>query len=472
MTRDLARDQLLAAVQALAYLSGADEPPTEGFPAALRWMKTRWDAGDDFLPFVLIHDLGHLLLRGRDFRFASSRALGAWPREERALRLAYEDRLLGRWALDASVREAHVAIAGMPERHRDVAIGHALGLALSGSLRGVSRLARGNPAHLRALMQDMPSVWTDLPERLEERRELVTDAWLDWAMDQLSLCIEALRPGRLFSDEDLWEIAHLVDLPSESARLALRELHETGRRIGEIAPGAALDVKRRAQEVPTPQEAADHYPAGGFDAVSTRGAFENLVRSEIVYVGEPATGHIDLFDVRWVEDELLFYTRDESPLLDARRGLVVVIDRPAELRHKLARLPSQTLVLVQALGLVLQADLVRVFGPSAAHVHIVWRTQTEADEHVAEEERALVGLSLKAEIAHHRAELHVVKRWRDVPDGRRVVFSPLAPPTHGAEGEWVRVGRDVWRREGHAYDAALPERLRQLATELLAEQVA
>jgi hypothetical protein len=472
VSRDLARDQLLAAIQSLAYLTGADETPSSGFPAALRWMKARWDAGDDFLPFVLVHDLGHLLLRGRDFRFASSRALGEWPDTERALRLAYEDRLLGRWALDASARDAHVAIAGMPERHRDTAIAHALGLAIGRPLRNVDRLARGNPAHLRALLQDMPSVWTDVPEGLAERRELVTDAWLGWATTQLQACIDALEPGRLFSEEDLWEIAHLPDLPSESTRLALREIHEAVRRIGQIEPGPALEVRRRAQEVPVEATAADRYPTGGFDAISTKGVFENLVRTEIVYVGEGVHGGIDMFDVRWVEGELLYYTRDESPLLDARRSLTLVIDRPAELRHKLPQLPAQTLVLVEALCLVLQADLVRVFGPAAAHVRVMWRTSGEHDEIVAEEELGLVGLSLKAEVAHRRAALEVTSSWRDVPDNARVIFSPHSRPQRVAEEGWVRVGDPVWRIGGHAFDASQPDRLRELATHLLNEHVA
>jgi hypothetical protein len=475
MTRDLNREQLLAAIQALGYLVGADEPLSQSFGAALKWLKQRWDAGDDFLPFLLVHDLGHLLLRGRDYRFASGRDLSVWPEHERALRLRYEDKLLGRWTLDPSVREAHVAIAGMPDAQRDAAIAHAVGLALAGPLRAVADLSRGNPAHLRALLQSMPSVWVDVPETLAARRELVEDAWLDWAMWQLELCIEALPERRLFSDEDLWEVAHLPDLPSESARLNLRELHEARRLIGPIPAGVALEVKRRAQEVPMEQQTSDRYPAGGFDAVATKGVFENMVRSEIAYVGEggEGLGGIDLFDVRFVEGELLFYTRDESPLLDQRRDVTLVIDRPAEQRTKLAKLPAQTLVLVQGVCLALQQDLVHVFGPSGARVHLLWRADAPEDLAVAEEELALMSLSLKAEVAHRRVHLDVARSWGEVPERRRVVFSPHTPRSRKAETpNWVRVGGEVWRLGEHVFDATRYDRLRLLTTELLARQAA
>jgi hypothetical protein len=100
-------------------------------------------------------------------------------------------------------------------------------------------------------------------------------------------------------------------------RFAEGGLHTVAARIGPVPASVALSLRRRAREVPVDAEESDHYPAGGFDAISTRGSFENLVRTEVAYVGEGCAepGGVDLFDVRFVEGELLFYTRDESPLL-------------------------------------------------------------------------------------------------------------------------------------------------------------
>jgi hypothetical protein len=461
-TTSIPRGALAAALAAQSHLCGADVERSLAVPRALAWLRTCWEAGQDHLPYVLVHDLGHMLLFGRDFRFASGRQLEGWPEDERSLRLSYEDKVLGLWALDPSVCEVHVAVAGMPDELRDAAVAHALGLALSGPLLGSSVLARGNPAHLRE--QLFP-----LHQHLLELEEPDPD-WLAWAHTQLEELQSLLRgrSGRLFGDEDVWEVVHLAELGSESARLSLREIHEAVRHIGALPVGDQGVLRSSLQQVPVEDTDADTYPTGGFDALSTRGTTENLVRSEIVYVGESTgSAHIDLFDLRYLEGELLYYTRDESPLLDALRTLSITIDRPASLRYKHARLPAQTLVLVQALALVLQQDLVRVFGPMAARVHLGWRVSTPADLKVAEEERALLALSLGAELAHQRCTLEVSFEEDEPPSRGRVIFSPLAMPSR-FEGAWIRVDGERWRTGDRQVDASSWGELRSLATALLA----
>lgn len=463
---DLSKEELPAALRAWIYLVGSSEPLSESLPDSLGWLRARWDAGDDHLPLTLVHDLGLLLLRGRDFRFASTRDLGKWPEAERSARLAYEDRVLGRWALDPSVLDAHVAVAGMAPAMRDAAVSHAVGLALSRALLDCDAMVCGNPAHLRNLQQELPA---RVPTSFEGWATELVESWREWGFAQLAEASKSLPTARLFRPEDLWEIAHLKELPSESARHELREVNGTISRIGPVPPSVALSVRHTAREVPVDADESDHYPAGGFDAISTRGSFENLMRSEVSYVGEGADkpGGVDLFDVRFVEGELLFYTRDESPLLDARRDVTVVFDLPDEQRHKQPALPSQTLVLAEASALALQGDLLRVFGPSGSRVRFVWRALTAEDRAAAAEERALLGLLLGAEIAHRRVELATAEAWGDISDVGRVVFSPRAQDHNVACAAWVRVGDDHWTvddvtfdlREGHALLRELCDRL-------------
>ena len=466
MAHDLTRSEVVPALLAWSYFTGCGEVLADSLPTALGWLRARWDAGDEHLPLNLVHDLGNLLLRGRDFCFASARDQAVWPAAERALRLQYEDRVLGRWAMDRSVMDAHVAIAGMSPMHRDTAVAHAVGLALSRALRDVEGLALGNPAHLRALGS---MALGRIPARHEGWAEVLAPGWIEWAMEQLGEVVAGLAVERLFKPEDLWEIAHLPDLPSESARLALREVNGIVAGVGNVSPAVASRLRHKASEVPLDAEASDHYPAGGFDAVSTRGVFENMVRSEVTYVGEGVTtpGGVDLFDVRFAENELLYYTRDESPLLDQRRELTVVIDRPGEQRAKLPGLPAQTLVMVEALALVLQGDLLRVFSPSGSRTIIAWRCVTGADREAAAEERALLAIPLATEIAHRRVELVLANAWDDVPAGRRVVFSPGAADTKALAVRWVRVGDSDWRSNDERWDVRNLAGLRALADHVL-----
>jgi hypothetical protein len=462
--RRLEKAELLSALTAWAHTIGSGFALADTLPPALEWLRRCWELGNDHLPLDLVHDLGHLLIAGREFRFASDHALDRWSEEERRWRLEYEDQVLGRWAIDPTVADAHVAIAGMGPELRDTAVTHAIGLAL-GDLR--AEVVAGNSAFLRTEQEKIAGLLASLPTEHDEWKEIVDPAWLEWALSQRrSVLAEQARP-RLFSAEDLWEIAHLADLPNEYTRLALREIHRAALRIGPASATTTMRLKRRAKEVPIDEEAADQYPAGGFESISGRGRFENLVRSEIAYVGEAKTdAGVDLFDVRFAQGELLYYTRDESPMLDARTEVTVVIDRPLDMRHKHAALPAQTLVMVEGLALVLSADLIAMLGPAGSRVNLEWLVRPE-EQPIVEEERRLLAMTLAADIAHDRVRLAVASRWEDVRSKGRIIFSP-GPPAPAIEHKaWVRVGEQRWSIDGDPIDVSDREGLREIADSLL-----
>lgn len=469
MARRLSKDELLPALRAWAYLSGHGGALAETLPQALGWLRALWEDGLDALPLDLVHDLGVLLAEGRGFVFASSRDLSEWSDEERAARLDYEDKVLGRWVLDPTVGDAHVAIAGLAGEVRTRALAHAVGLALGTAARRAD-VAAGNPAMLRSAWREATALLAAWPARFGAWDEPPADpGWRDWALGQRGRILEGLAEGRLFSPEDLWEIAHLAELPSDSARLALRELHAAVAAIGGVGPGAAMLVKRRAQEVPVEDDDSSHYPAGGFDALSTRGRFENLVRSEVAYVdeGRDVLQSIDLFDVRFAQGELLFYTRDESPLFDQRRRVTLVIDRPAELRHKHPELAAQTLVLVHAAALRLQADMVMIFGASGVEVELRWRAGSAADREAAEEEARLMALTLGDDVAHRRVTLGTIEAWSEVAPRGLVVFANHVEDAKVQASAWVRVGEPRWQLGERGFAVGEPGGLRGLLDALL-----
>jgi hypothetical protein len=476
MARRLTREELLPALRAWAYLSGHGGELAGSLQDALGWLRALWEEGHDALPLDLVHDLGTLLVEGRGFRFASSDDLGAWPEDERAARLAHEDRVLGPWAQDPSVADAHLAIAATPAELRTPAIVHAINLALGTAARRAG-LGAGNPALLRSCWHEALALLAAWPPNFGTGAP-IDPAWRDWALEQRAelLAQLAARPGdgRLFAPEDLWELRHLAALPSESTRLALRELHSAAAAIGPVGPGMALLVRRRAQEVAVDDHDASHYPAGGFDALSTRGRFENLVRSEVAYVDEGVDdardelGAIDLFDVRYAQGELLFYTRDESPLFDQRRSVALVIDRPLEQRHKHPELAAQTLVLVDAAALRLQADMVQIFGPAGAELHLRWRAAAAADREAADEEARLMALTLADDLAHRRVTLDTITAWDEAPSRGRVVFATQSEDPRAGAIAWVRVGQPRWQLGDDSFAVGEAGGLRALLDAILA----
>ncbi len=463
-----------------------DEPAEDAAPRVLRWALSVWAAGVDEAPLALIHDLGFVLLRGRGTRFCAARdrafASGTAAADDddddvrrgvRASRLAWEDRVVAAWLNDPAILAAHVVIAGLPTNAQEAAIPHAIAAALARGLPVGSHPGH-NVGALRTLLLRLAS------ERFTGEADVVARAsgsarGLE-PVASAAAVLDALRPllaGRaLLKEEDLWELAHLDDVPSEAARLALRTVHRIMARIGPPASSTLSRLQRRSRDVVVDDHESAAFPAGGFDAMSTKGTFENLVRSEVAYVGEGRATRIDdgvdsgvpygpdLFDVRFVEGELLYYTRDESPLLEQKRALVFAVLDVERLRHKLPELPTQTLVLVLACCLRAHADLVHGLG--AAAVHTTFGIGGE-DRAVVDEEQGLLQTSLMADLAHRRVAVvdAAVDAGAVVARGR-IVFSPRAAPPgmrsgagapagSGGSGQkekparlWVRVGGARW----------------------------
>ena len=60
------------------------------------------------------------------------------------------------------------------------------------------------------------------------------------------------------------------------------------------------------------QQESGQYPVGGLSELSNKGNIENLLRSELLYT--EVDGEIDLFEVRYLERELLYYERDSNQI--------------------------------------------------------------------------------------------------------------------------------------------------------------
>ncbi len=117
-----------------------------------------------------------------------------------------------------------------------------------------------------------------------------------------------------------------------SQRIAISQVLEAAEWLASTREVARTTRVRRDEGiVPTNLEDESTYPTGGFASVSTVGSLENLLTSELIYmneVDEKQRGDredLDHFDLRYIEGELLYYTRDESLLVRPRRLITVVL---------------------------------------------------------------------------------------------------------------------------------------------------
>lgn len=222
-----------------------------------------------------------------------------------------------------------------------------------------------------------------------------TAEWLAQAYDRLARGARQCRA--LVDDREVFAVDHLAVLRDLGSRMTAAHIDAAARAITQRLP-RRLPASRELRGLRETRLADDTlYPAGGFASITPGGAstgnIENLVTSELVYMEDDEP--IDLFSLRYVEGELLHYTRDDSVFRRHRHLIGIVLGADLDdARVKDRELPWQRLIL--ALGLVVAAIrwLTEQLGDQALTVHLAF------PPHVLAEERQIVSLLLEGEIAH------------------------------------------------------------------------
>ncbi|MCA9567880.1 MAG: hypothetical protein KC656_08560 [Myxococcales bacterium] len=261
---------------------------------------------------------------------------------------SYEDVVLGRLVVDPLRVAVSDALSGLPDRlvHTGVVVlverilervGFRAGQAVNpGALREVERTAPEDMAVRAGPALDSAA------------GDLLADAYED-------LVRGFQRTGRPLRASDVVVLQQLEVLERRSDRLALSQVIAASELLARGLPRRVRGSRRREGHVSTRLLDDSAYPVGGFSSISTRGSIENLVTSELALMEDGED--VDLFDVRFMEGELLYYTRDETAFVRARRRITITLD-PALVgaRYRDEGLPYQRLVL----GLGWITALVRV----------------------------------------------------------------------------------------------------------------
>ena len=343
-------------------------------------------------PPGMIADLGGLLF-GMPLR--TSRAL---PTDDPVLATAirrYEDAVLGRLAVDGRLASAGFAVARLPPELHPQAVGILVASVLGRIESGWS--ADVEPGIVRQLTTQTPAE-TIARGHAHLRDDAALRARL--AEGYAALARAAQRTRLLIGDEDLFALENLVVLRSLTQRLAIADVLRAEEAIAAPIPPRIARRRRREGDVMSRLEDESIYPVGGFASVATTGSLENLVTSELIYMDPPPPpgekAPVDLFDMRYVEGELLYYTRDESIIVRRRR--VVVLALAADLvraRVKDVGLPWQRIVLVLGAVLAFVRKLALFLGEEALEIRVVFLADHAGAATPLAEELALAELMLR-----------------------------------------------------------------------------
>jgi hypothetical protein len=324
------------------WLQRVVPPAGKNFHEALGWALELASEGQPLPPIGFVADVGHVAF-GMDWESRNKTEPRPVPGLPQGLIRTYEDYVLGKVYSDWTFARASDAVRRYQGRDR------ARGLAfLINQFR--ERAGFGgvefNPAVIKSVLESPPE-------------DVLAQGWDSLAQGGLLPVLEELyqeliaasrRMAEVLGPEDVFELEHGTALDELSQRLAMRQVLQQSRRMEDRLPHHRLKPLAGRQEVPTRVLDEDTYPVGGFTSLSNRGTIESLVRSELAYMEETRQAEPDLFDIRFLLDELLYYSRDDNQFLRRRRTFAVVLS--ADLIHarvKDAGLPYQRGILLWAL---------------------------------------------------------------------------------------------------------------------------
>jgi hypothetical protein len=315
-------------------------PVPAGVRPALEWCLEIAAAGHPLPPPGFVADAGNVAL-GQDAELGPKRQERSVPGVAHGLLRAYEDHVLGKLYTDRTFAEAGEFLRTYQGRDRARGLTFILeqfreragwdGVELPpGALKGLldvppeQALAEG----WEALDRDGPHPL--LAELLE------------------SLIAACRRTAEMLGREDLFELRRRTALDEFGQRLALRQVLQAADRLEGALPLRPVRPATGRRDVPTRVLDEDTYPVGGFASLSNRGSIESLLHSQLAYIEDGERP--DLFDVKYLRDELLYYARDENQFLRRRRTFAVVLYPDlVRARFKDAALPYQRVVLLLAL---------------------------------------------------------------------------------------------------------------------------
>ncbi|WP_426751225.1 hypothetical protein [Myxococcus sp. Y35] len=378
----------------------------EALATAVPWLLAALAESPALPPPALVADLGRLA-SGVPLAPAAP-VPDTLPRLRDAVR-AYDDHVLARLAAEPHLEAVSAALARLPEalRPRGIAFLVTRVLARMGYTTGNPV----SPAQARRVLERPPA------ELLQTGYAALRESSASTMLERLAEAYEALasaarRAHALLGDAEAFTLENLEHLQGKAQRMALEQAVEAAESLSQSLP-----PKLRARPVsvaPVPMALEDEaaFPQGGFSSVSNVGSLENLVTSELVYMEDAP--NLDLFDVRYVEGELLYYTRDESISVRRRRVITFVLSPSlADARVKDSGVRWQRWVVALGLLLCLVRRLSLWLGSEELHFRVVF-LHARSDGAPLESERGLCELLLREWRARGTAEVLTAAALEDV----------------------------------------------------------
>jgi hypothetical protein len=366
----------------------------------LNWALEIASSGQELPPPGFLADLGHAAF-GQDHDAPPGRDALAVPALPINLLRTYEDHVLGKFYADWTFGRASDALRGYQGRDQ------ARGLAFL-----FERFAQRSGFHGVRLSPGIIKTVLEMPPD-----EAHTQGWESLGREGLQaaltpqyemLIAAARRTAEVLGAEDISQLERGTALKPEGEQLAERQVLRAASTLEASLPRHRLRPQAHRMEVPTRILDEDTYPVGGFTSLATRGSIESLLHSQLAYMED--NERPDLFDIKFLRDELLYYARDENQFLRRRRTFVFVLYPDLDqTRFKDRGLEFQRGVLLLALLCTVVRKLSEWLSTDALSFHFLFPAEGDSDPLAAE--RHLLASLLMDDIAN--GSVHLAKVEED-----------------------------------------------------------
>lgn len=316
-------------------------PGTSTVRSILEWTLEIVAGGQPLLPVGMVGDLGHMAF-GSYLEFKRAKDAIVVPGVNPGLLRTYEDHVLGKFYSDGTIERASDAMRRY--RGRDRSKGLAYLIKQFRDRAGVGGV-EFSPGLIRGLIETDPD-------------ELLRRGWESLNANGPMPELIALYEETIIACRKMADILSLADIDALEKRTALaemgqyvahRQVVQLAHRFDEMLPKRKVKPLANRREVPTKVLDEDTYPVGGFTSISNKGSVESLLHSQLAFIEPDPSQRPDLFDVKYVRDELYYYSRDENQFLRRRRTFVfAMMPDLVKSRYKDAELPAQRIVLILA----------------------------------------------------------------------------------------------------------------------------
>jgi hypothetical protein len=414
------------------WLQGVRPPTAETARPVLEWALAAAADGHALLPVGVIADLGHVAF-GADRAPKSSTPVPGWPA---TLARGYEDHVLGKVYADWAFERAADALRTYPAADRP------RGLAFTAD-RLRDRLGLGGVELAPGVLRSLAGVPADalLADGYES---LTRDGVMPLLVSQYEELLAATRrAAELLGPEDVTALEQRTALAELGQYVAHRQILLAAARIAARFPARPVRPLAGRKEVPTRVTDEDVYPVGGYSSVSTKGTIESLLHSQLAFM-EPDE-RPDLFDVKYVRDELYYYARDENEFLRRRRAFAVVFDPGlTAARYKDPELPNQRIVLAQAVVVAVVTALSAWLSSDALRFELIFPTADGSRPLAPEAELFAVLFRepiARGEVVIRPAEPDAAGRVRDLGRGHETHALWIGPAEVDVDLEHVAVSQ-------------------------------